>query len=62
MYLAFRFDFLGMLSDGDANAPYFFRFLFSRIPIKRTLKNKKRILLCLDFFGVVMIAVLCFCI
>ena len=59
MYLAFQSDFLGMLSDGDADAPYFFRFLFTRIPIEKTPKNKKRILFSLVLFGIVIITILC---
>ena len=62
MFLAFRADFLGMFSDGDANAPYFFRFFFSRIPVEKSPRNKKRILLCMDLFGIVLITILCFCI
>lgn len=61
MYLAFASDFLGMVSDGDADAPYSVRFFFSRISIEKTPKNKKRILLCLDLFGVAIISILCFC-
>ena len=59
MFLAYQANFLGMLSDGDKNAPYFLRFIFAKIPFEKTPKNKKRILLALNLFGIVVITALC---
>lgn len=60
MYLAYQSDFLGMLSDGDPNAPYHLRFFFWRIPIQKTPGNRKRILLAVDLFGFFCITYVCF--
>lgn len=59
MYLAYHSDYLGMPSSGENDDYYYFRCFFSRIPIEKTPKNKKRIFLCLILFGEVVITSLC---